>query len=282
MALRSQIGSSLVAKANPASPIRKTEQNKIENPAVPGKGATGSLTRQFIEQPFLRPIPEGSARTVSVNPNVEAGAISSPTSQVPDVSAGVSQPAGQPQLRSGADSQALFQGGVSTPASTGGRAGVTAKARSVAGGSRGAIQPQGQITPEAASTYKAPGVRSAAGSINLPTTFSNLGGKVAAGEFAGYPTMTQEQRAEFDKQEAARPTATTLQQVRGTFGNIIDKVGKRLGNPLPERGVSERAQAFGGSATVAAAGKASASNALRSIVQKISNLFNKLRSSGKR
>ncbi|MCK9370696.1 hypothetical protein M0R04_12370 [Candidatus Dojkabacteria bacterium] len=267
MALRSQIGSSLVAKANPASPLRKTEEMKINNPAIPGKAAPGSLGREFIEQPFLRPIPEGSARTVSVNPSAEAGSIASPTNQAPVETAGIAPGVGQPlspnNLRSGANNQAMFQGGVSTPqpktvASAPARAGVTAKSVSGAGVNKGAINPRGDILSTGASTeYQAPEFRTA--STQLPL-IKELGGGVVAGE-EGKGTEG------FPKSGA---TGTALQQVVGSLGKVLTNVGTKIGaGQLTPGGLGAKGQTFGGSAAVAKQGIGSAGNALRSIVQAI-------------
>lgn len=191
MALRSQIGSSLVAKANPASPIRKTQEAMMENPAIPGKAEPGTLGRAFVEQPFLKPIPEGSARTVSVTPSADSASISSPTAPVPtppDVAGGMipgvgspGAPQGQPQIRSGASTQPLFQGGVSPGATAApvARSGVAAKGTSMVGANQGAINPRGQIMSPAVSTQAEPQSGSFWSGI-MPTVSNWLGGKVSA------------------------------------------------------------------------------------------------------
>lgn len=275
MALRSQIGSSLVAKANPTSPLRKKEEAAVNRPDIPGKAAPGSLGREFIEQPFLRPIPEGSARTVSVNPSAEAGSIASPTNQAPVETAGIAPGVGQPlspnNLRSGANNQAMFQGGVSTPspkvaASAPARAGVTAKSTSMAGVNKGAINPSGNILSTGASTEaQGEGFRTA--STQLPLV-KELGGGVIAGEpgkgFQG-------------------ATGTALQQVVGTLGKALTSLGTKINAPqLKSGGLGAAMQTFGGSSAVAKQGIGSISKAsntaLRSVVQTVNKAVSKLRS----
>lgn len=106
MALRS-LGSSLLAKTNPSSALRKSREERIEKPNVPGKGDVGSLERQFVEEPIERSVPEGSDKVLNISPGAEA-------SQRPDVISG------QPQVN-------LLPGNVgqTTPPVPGGaRAGV--------------------------------------------------------------------------------------------------------------------------------------------------------------
>ena len=267
MALRSQIGSSLVAKANPASPIRKTEEQKVENPAIPGKGDVGSLNRQFVEQPFLKPIPEGSARTVSVTPEAAAASQSSPTSPLPqggNVVPGVGN-SGQPQpLRSGANSQALFQGGVSTPAAPTAKGGNVARSASVSAPSKGAIGAKtGQITPGAAFTYTPEVVNPFTG---LSPSVQQLGGRVSAGEGN-------------NKKLVSQVPATTAQLLGGAAGKLLTNIGTAIKAPqLTPGGLGAKLQTFGGASSVAQQGIGSASNALRSVVQAVSNSLNKLRS----
>lgn len=285
MALRSQIGSSLVAKANPASPIRKTEESKIANPAIPGKGESGSLARKFVEQPFLKPIPEGSARTVSVTPSIDSEAIGRPNMPMPEEGVGM-MAGGQPQgqLRSGANNQALFQGGASAPspatqAAPTARGGVAAKAGSVLGANKGAINPSGQILPEAASTYQAsPGEEGRLGL--LPSAFSSFSGHVSAG--GENPNVLTNKGTGSTGVTVNRNTGQ-VKSFTPTAGQFIaGGVGKAINKIAPNSSIGKQLQTFGGAAQPAAQGKGSISTGLRSIVQTVNNALNKLRSLFKR
>jgi hypothetical protein len=280
MALRSQIGSSLVAKANPASPIRKTEELKVNNPDLPGKAEPGSLGRQFIEQPFLKPIPEGSARTVSVTPNAEAGSIASPTVNTPPpdtaggIVPGVGSPNGSPQLRSGANNQAMFQGGISTPspataAAPVARAGVSAKGASVAGADKGAINPSGLTTDIGGTSVPVNYSAQSNNDLGLLPSISNwLGGKVSAADNAAKATVNQGR--------------TTAQKIAGAIGSAINTI-KPTGNL--SFGLANKAQSWGGQPVNTVQGNKVVSKninpvqavttALRSVVQ---NITSKLRS----
>lgn len=71
MALRS-LGSTLIAKGNPGGSLRKTTENAIETPSIPGKGAPGSMERQFVEQPQVGMLPAGSERNLRATPGISA------------------------------------------------------------------------------------------------------------------------------------------------------------------------------------------------------------------
>ena len=273
MAVRSQIGSSLVAKSNPGSPIRKTTEDKINNPAIPNKGAIGSIQRQAVEQPFLKETPSGSARTVSVTPAIESQAIGNRNMPIPEAAGGAN---GQPQLRSGANGQALFQGGVSTPSAVRSAApvakgGTAAKSASVAGVNKGAIGGMGMITPEAASTsinYERQGVFS--GNPQLPSAMQ-VGSRVSA---SGDNQISNPQPGQVKQGNTIKFTPTTGQYIAGKVGSVLSSIPatQNLGNKL---------QTFGGAASPAATGQGSATNAIRSVIQTVSNILNKLRSLGK-
>src|SRR3990167_8772150 len=110
MALRS-LGSSLVAKGSPGGTYRKTEERRIETPDLPGRGKVGSIDRAQLEEPLERQVPGGSQKVVGVQPTVESVA------GVPgDISSVVGLPSGvSANVPQGAQSQALFQGGVGVP-----------------------------------------------------------------------------------------------------------------------------------------------------------------------
>ena len=238
MAVRSQIGSSLVAKSNPGSPIRKTTEDKVNNPSIPGKGETGSIQRQTIEQPFLKETPSGSARTVSVTPAIESQAIGNRNMPIPEAAGGAN---GQPQLRSGANGQALFQGGVSTPSAVRSAApvakgGTAAKSASVAGVNKGAIGGMGMITPQAASTSSEAAPSGSFWSGILPTAAS-LGARAAAADgkvTGGQPkNLSQAIVGTLGRGNAAAQAYATNPQITASGqGSISKGLQHALNNPV--------------------------------------------------
>lgn len=286
MALRS-LGSSLVAKVAPGSPLRETTQGRIEKPNIPGKGDVGSIQRQAIEEPTLRPIPAGSERIVRATPTAESVAGVAPT--VPDVDLMASMAPGA-AIRPGAEGQALFQGGVAPgpeaapiAASQATRGGRTARSVSTPGVAE-PVYSGGQVAG-ASTEQRAP--MNVQRESFLPSLFGVVSGRAAAeGEqpqvqSRGFGSTGAEIRSNAPtggQGSTLTFTPTAGQFVKGFTGKVIQNVGQALGNILPERGVSERLQAYGGAPGPAIVGQGSISSALRSIAQPVKQIASNVRS----
>lgn len=233
----------------------------------------------------MKPIPEGSARTVSVTPAAETASISSPTAPIPaptGVAGGMIPGAGmgQPNLRSGANAQPLFQGGVSTPAPAVSAApvakgGAVAKGASVAGANKGAINPSGQLTPEAAATTNVNGVNIPAQISGSPRNLIQsalgwLGGHMSAAPGG----VTQ-----------VNPGRTTAQKVVGGIAGAASRSTNPIINAIGNSSLANQARSWSGQPVNTQQGNQivsrqinpvqAAETALRSLFQ---NVTNKLRS----
>ena len=253
--LRSNLGSSLVAKASPGAKLRETQEQKLMTPQIPGKGAIGSISRAGLEEPLKREVPAGSEKVVGVKPLVESQA-GLPADllaggAVPPTESAIPEGAG-PQIRSkipsGNQNQALFQGGVGGNSSP----------------SRQTTQQVSQGAPYVG--YQAPQPENQGGQTKqsnqaispmLPQTGVNqmAGGKVFAGE--------------------GQVPRTLAQKVVGGAGKVVSAVAPSLGNQM---------QSWGGQTITGNRSKAiptpsfaqGVANKLRSV---ITNLFSGLRSS---
>lgn len=273
------IGSSLLAKASTGSLSRRKEEERITKPNIPGKGAVGTAGRDLVEETNITPVAPGSEKVIRSAPGVESASLPGmAANQVPLV-AGIGLngvPAGAPGERPGAVNQPMFQGG-GAPASQPGQAGRQAQATSNAGAPIGSVataraNKAAEAARVAGESAQVQGERVPFGSGSLPD-IGIFGGRVSAE--GGGETSTP----------AGQWQPTTGQYLSGALSKAIDTIGKKLGNVLPEMKVSENLAKFGGSQTVAAAGKGSITkasqnigNALRSVVQQAQNTWNKLRS----
>lgn len=293
MSMLRSLGSSLVAKNSPGSATRDTIENRISNPSIPGKGEPESAVRKFVEEPKLNDVSPGSEKNIRVSPGEQVSLPGDPlASPQPELLPGImglpgpgAQPAAQPgqpqaQLRSGADAQPLFQGGVTpnTPkpvtASSATRGGKTAT--SVSGGplldAFAAPTPKGDIGTYGASTEskqvaEAPGpARTNITGTENPLT-KLLGGRVSADE-GGVRDATIGQ--------------TFGQVVAGPVGKAISTAGKAvnkaLGTNVNLGGLGSSLQSFGGDKTPAQTGQGSIQAALRSLTDNIGANVNNLRS----
>jgi hypothetical protein len=172
----------------------------------------------------------------------------------------------------------MFQGGNAAPASQEGQAGRQAIVASTTGSPIGSVagarsERAAEVARVAQEAAQVQGQRIPFGQGSLPD-IGIFGGRVNAEE--GGNTSAQ-------PSNNWQPTAG--QYVSGGIGKLINTIGQKLGNILPEKNVSEKLQSFGGSQGAAQSGKGSiakaaqnASSALRSVVQQATNTWNKLRS----
>jgi hypothetical protein len=86
------MGSSLMAKASPGGAFRKTEEARIDNPALPGKGEIGTISRGMMEEPIERQVPPGSTKVVSSSPAVEPTTEATPIGMLPTQPLAPTQP----------------------------------------------------------------------------------------------------------------------------------------------------------------------------------------------
>lgn len=183
------LGSSLIAKASPGAALRKTQEARAEMPPVPQIGQTGATSRMGLEQPLERQVPAGSQKIVSIQPTIEGtqvapgiipGEVPAP---IPGI--GISPEKVIPSVPGGAENQALFQGGVGSPA--GRVTNKPARTVSTAGGAKPAVayQPKPEPTPAPETQgeqtqYQAPVAPATPGILG---TISNiLGGKAIGKE----------------------------------------------------------------------------------------------------
>ena len=280
MGLRS-IGSSLLTKNLPGSPLRKTIEEATQTPIIPTKGEPGSLERQFLEQPLERKVPPGSQKITSVSPTVDA--ISqpsvSPTPGGEALLAGAMGQSGNPLSNTapGANNQPLFQGGItpntqSMAAPTAAR-GKTPVYNSVAGvpASIPEISSPSSVLG-GKSEVKAPAYTQ--GERQNPLT-NFLGGRVIAAE--------PKQSVPVDW------TSTIPQALAGAAGKALTSVGTKLKAPqLAPGGLGAQLQSWGGQPTRLATMTGPISrpvqllpaigSALRSLTQSFTRPFQNLRS----
>lgn len=273
------IGSSLLAKAGTGSLSRKKEETRILKPEIPGKGAVGTAPRELVQETNITPVAPGSEKVIRSAPGVESASLPgvagvAPT-QVPLV-AGIGSPGGAPMARGDRGNQPMFAGG-GTAASAPGQAGRQA----VAGASTGA--PMGAVsTARAAGMTSTPTMGEVSKAVAQRVPFGE-GSLPNIGIFGG---QIQAKEGESGGQQTSQPSAgwqpTAAQYVAGKVGSLINKY-KPTGNL--SLGLANKAEKFGGSQSVAAAGKGSITKAaqniggaLRSVTQAAKNTVSKLRS----
>lgn len=270
------LGSSLLAKAGSGSLSRKKDEARIVKPDIPGKGAVGTAARDLTQETNITPVAPGSEKIIRSAPGIESASLPGmAANQVPLV-AGMGTPGGAAPVPAGNQPMLRSEGG-GAPASQAGQGGRQAQVASTAGAPTGAI-----ATAKAAQKAEQARVLGAQANVQgerIPFGGGSLpdigifGSRVsAAGDGGGQPQSNDWQ-------------PTTGQYISGAVGKAIDKIGNALGNPLPNLNVSENLQKFGGSKSVAAAGKGSVGtaaqnigNALRSVVNQVKNTFSNLRS----
>ena len=246
MALRS-LGSTLVAKASPGSALRNKIEERAQG-AVADQAAGAQPTnvvRENVQQPLEKAVPEGSLKTVSVQPmmqpkNEASGAMQGQGPEamglVPQMggaarAAETGRPISAPTgLRSATSSVAA------APVSSG--ANVATKLNETFGPNLSPSQKtsyaQGVTTPQARPTPTPTQVK------NTPSTQAfnpigflegTLGGRVSAADNVGKNTPMDFER-------------NLAQGIAATLGGAIDKAGKFVGGFLPEMNVSENLQKF--------------------------------------
>ena len=265
MALR-QVGSSLVAKASPGAAYRQSSEQRITKPAIPGKAEVGSVGRKFLEEPFNQAVPGGSEKVVRSGPGIESQPglqTPSPTpQQQATLSGAIGMPSGASQLRSGANTQSLFQGGVSSPsapaASAVTRGGKTASVSSSSGNLASAMKPMdiGLMSEGPSSSYQAPKTQDTVGSFY--PGIGSLGNRASADE----PGVSHEIPKNFG------------QAVIGTLGRVAQNIGTAF--RAPEMNLGEKAQSIATNPSITQSGVGSISkpeasikaigNVLRSLV----------------
>ncbi len=280
MALRS-LGSSLVGRVSPSSPLRKTIEEAIQTPKLPLKGEPGSLERQFIEQPLEKTVPPGSQKVTSVSPTIDATSQPSvsPTRGGEALLAGAigQSNAPLPNTAPGANNQPLFQGGI-TPNTPGVAAQAAPRGRTPVYNSVAGVPTS---IPEISSPSSVLGGKSevkaptyAQGERQNPLT-NFLGGRVIA--------------AEPKQQLPVNWTSTIPQALAGVAGKALTTVGTKLKAPqLAPGGLGAQLQSWGGQPTRIATKTGPVSRpiqllpaigtALRSITQSFTRPFQNLRS----
>ena len=273
------LGSSILSRSMPGSPLREAAEKRMKTPLIPGKAQPGTLTRQSIEEPLERPVPPGSEKVVASKPLLEFGVTEPvyPSAQPSAVREGMDTmpAAGQvlrptlglstspPSVPQGAQNQALLQG-ISAQAPVAPASRVTqAKPASYQSYSTPSTEaarvskPQ-VLTPLRSSPSSEVQLRSQPSQVYVPaqnplTKF--LGGRVYAGE-----TPTSQLKVF---------TPTTGQYLSGAAGKVLSTVPqlRSLGNQL---------QSYGGQPNITAG---SVSSVLRSISNMLSNALG-LRSLG--
>ena|SRR3990167_1886198 len=220
MALRS-LGSSLIARAGVGSRTRQGEETRIQKPEIPGKGAVGTLSRKGIEEPLERQVPPGSEKIVSSRPIVES-IPGVPADILPDEGfippapgfEGVGTPEGfRGNIPSGAQGQALFQGGVSTPQARSVSQPVRSTVQRAAAPGRVA-QVQAQI-PRTPARATAPKVSTAGGSAFLTT---------GGGLLSGLRSLAQ---------QLSSPVLRSLGKIAG--GSSLLNIGNVIGKSLQQQ-----------------------------------------------
>jgi len=273
------LGSSLLAKAGTGSLSRKKDERRITHPEIPGKAAVGTAARDLTQETQIQPVAPGSEKIIRSAPGIESASLPGmATNKVPLV-AGMGTPGGAPAAPAGGQPMLRSEGGGGAAASQPGQAGRQATVASTAGAPTGAVATKraaarAELARIAGAPTNVQAERVPFGQGNLPN-IGMFGGRVSAdpGDKGG------------DQQASNTWQPTTGQYAAGGVGKAIHAIGQKFGNILPEMNISENLQKWGGSQSVAAAGKGSAekavqniSNALRSVVSKAKNTFSKLRS----
>lgn len=270
------LGSSLLAKSRPGSLSREMQQARITKPEIPGKGAVGTAVRGLTQETEIVPPAPGSEKIIKTAPGIESASLPGiAANQVPLV-AGVGLPT-LPSISPGAANQPMFQG-AGAPASAQGQAGRQATVASTKGAPYGAVAtaraaklaPQGEVLGE---QTEAQGGRVPFTSSSLPN-IGIFGTRVSAA--GGGETKTPSGQWQ--------PTAG--QYLAGAVGKALTNIGTKYNAPqIKKGGLGAALQTYGGSQTVAAAGRGSVekavqnvSGALRSVAQSVKNTVSNLRS----
>jgi hypothetical protein len=188
------LGSSLVAKASPGARLRETTEQQIQKPEFPNKGQVGTLSRASVEEPLTREVPPGSEKIVSIQPTIEGTQVAPvnvaplPTAPVSPVIPGVSLPSSvTASVPSGAQNQALFKGGVSTPTGKAPMGGIASTVSKPAVAAPAVTSKAATTTPVSVKAPIAPTTVSGFLGGILPSVMS-LGGKIyAEGEGTNIP-----------------------------------------------------------------------------------------------
>lgn len=275
MALRSQIGSALLAKSSPGSASRDLTENQIQKPALPGKGDIGTISRDLTAEPEVIAAAPGSEKIIAAGPGVEGSEIVSPTTP-PQLLAdgGIGLPPNmQPNgpMRSGNVAQNGFTDGVA-PSSAPAAGGRTATSRS-GGGQAGPVEATGSILPMGeSSNVQAP--RSASAPANNPLLGNLLGTRVSAdpGVIGPSAAPPEVERGLFGGQSAVDPQSGQVLSADRTTGQVLaGAAGKVLSKIPATANIGNKLQTYGGSSTAAAQGSGSVSNVLRSIANSVSS-----------
>lgn len=279
------LGSQLIAKSSPGGKLRTLTEQNAENPAIPGKGDVGTISRTQVEEPLNRPVPPGSDKIISVQPTVEGTTVSQ-GDIVPAGGVGLNPTTNAP-LRSGAGDQALFQG----------NGGGDNASRPAAAPS----QPAGRVNPGGATATptaaKAP-ARAAAAYVpapqvlglsdSQPSQSASQNQQVQGGTttyqrdpfLAAVTTLGN--KAYADTKNAVNKvvsyTPTAGQYVSGAAGKVASAVGNVVNSPAL-RSLGSQLQSFGGqpNTTVGSISKA-VSNVANNVGKTVGSTVNNLRS----
>lgn len=272
------LGSSLLAKASAGSLSRKKEEARIVKPEIPGKGAVGTAGRDLTEQTQIQPVAPGSEKVIRSAPGIESASLPGVAGVAPKDVPLVAGMGLSPAAAAASGGASVSQGGGA--ASQAGQAGRQAATGVSTGSTTGNIS-----AARAAGATSAPtagNVSSSYEAQRLP--FGSVGSTLPdIGIFGGRVSANEPNPSAQPSSNTWQPT--TSQYVSGAIGKAINSIGNALGNIFPEANVSERLQNYGGSQSVAAAGKGSVtkaaqnvSGALRSVVQSVQNAISNLRS----
>lgn len=238
-----RLGSSLIAKSQSGSRLRSAEEDRQTGALQRGADSAqiGSPVRGSVDEPINKLEPQGTQKVVSVQPSI------TPTEKSVVSRVGIAPSLGAASRINNPSSgggKASNPGGGATPASrtafqpakaSGSVGGIGRPALSYApggGGAKGAVLGSSTKSQGSPVRVKNPVQLQSQG---LVKSLTGLGNRVSAGELTIKPVVF-------------KPTTA----IRGAVGKAIDKVGRALGNPLPEKRISENLQ----SATLAQVKKA--------------------------
>lgn len=236
-----RLGSSLIAKSQVGSRLRSTEEERQTGALQRGSASaqTGSPVRGSVDEPIEKLNPQGTQKIVSVQPSITPTekSVVSKIGIAPSIGAAsrVSNPSGT--SNGGGTGQASNPGGGAAPASrTAFRAAqVGASASGIGrpalgytpggGGASGAVK--GAATSKQGSVSRVTNPTISKGTSSAPKLINTFGGRVAA-----------------DTPKTEPVNFGLLNSVKGRAGKVIDRIGKTLGNPLPEKNVTEKLQSL--------------------------------------
>lgn len=261
-----RLGSSLIAKSQSGSRLRSAEEDRQTGALQRGSASaqTGSPVRGSVDEPIEKLNPQGTQKIVSVQPSITPTekSVVSKIGIAPSIGAAsrVSNPSGV--SNGGGTGKASNPGGGAAPASR-----TAFRAAQVGASTSGIGRPAIGYTPGgggASGSVKGASTQGSVSRVTNPTqlqsqglvkSLTGLGNRVSAGETTVKPVIF-------------KPTTA----IKGAVGKAIDTVGRSLGNPLPEKKISENLQ----SATMAQAKKAS--NTAQNVAKAINNAPAALRS----